>query len=271
MVEPKDAFSDVLRSFSRLAVVGTLGGNKDAAVRKLLCASRKEELSVALLDWYGGFDEDWLARVDPPLSLSSVFEYLPVAVATSCNEALRPRVEAVVHEAMANIDTFRQLLTALAARAGSDTAAKVAYGRLSSLSAHLTKGSAPTSFTNVRVDLSTMSIPEREVMQALWVVSLSKVMERGVLVVGGASYLAEAPWIYALFDEMATHGNKVVLVDETIRRRYLRYGVIVTDASPEISYCFRAFWISAPLQEVKEGKALLLSGSRYELLDLGDA
>lgn len=252
-----------------LVIVGRVGGKREELAKGLIARASAAGLSLAVLDYHGLFGDLQLRAQAPSLPYRAVSEHLPL-VLSSIPGPSTPAAEVAAADAAARSRTMSECLARLASRA--DTAAFLAYRKLSLLLNYIVDSAQPLDARGARVELAAAPPSCRRALTLLWVAYLERAgAPPPELVVVGELSLAtrERAWVEPLLEELTARGTRLVLLERSMQRWHLRHTVALAEITPETRAYMLAHRLPLPSESALErGAAVIDSSSRVREIKL---
>lgn len=241
-------------------VIGRVGGKREELAKRIVEHAAAKGFSTTVLDTYGLFRDIPLEPVKPLLPYRLISTYLPL-VLPSLPGPHTSSAEVTAAEAVAESSTFSGCLVKLASR--TDSGARVAYLKLSMLSAFITDSEISPNLNASRIELAVAPTLFRKALTLLWV-SYFKVLNKPpprVIVIGeGGLTTREGGWVWPLLEELAMQGAAVVLLDRAIRRQHLQYAIVLADMTQEARMGVLKYRLPVSPEDTVGQKVVILDG-----------
>jgi len=241
-------------------VIGKAGGRREGLAKRIVEHAAAKGLSTNVLDTYGFFRDIPLEPVKPLLPYRLISTYLPL-VLPSLPGPHTSSAEAAAADAVADSSTFSGCLAKLASRA--DAGARIAYLKLSMLSAFITDSEISPKLDGSRVELTVAPTLYKKALTLLWVpyFKVSNKPPPKVIVIGEGGLTAkEGEWIWPLLEELTMQGAVIVLLDRAVRRQHLQYTIVLADMTQEARIGVLKYRLPVPPEDMVGHKIVVVNG-----------
>lgn len=258
---------DLLKEYNYIVVTGKPYGRRNEVIKNIITTFRKD-FNLIVLDWYGLYDNLNLNTLPPNLPYTKASPYLHLVASSMLDlNSLKPHVEATVFEATASSRSLKEVLATLAA--ARDKGAKLAYQKLSHLLPYIEDDETPLQLKNTRVNLALAKPLHRIPLLQLWIAYTSEVLDtnQNLLIIDEAGHaLRRCWWIWLILDDLQANGTRLVLVDQKIRRDYLRHALIFSDSDLEELYTAFRYRIPEIIKKKGSCDVIAIAGNRITLI-----
>lgn len=250
-----------------IIVIGRVGGRREGVAKRIVEQAAAKGLSTTVLDTYGLFSDIPLEPVKPLLPYRLVSTYLPL-VLPSLPGPRTSSAEVAAADAVADSSTLSGCLAKLASRA--DVGARIAYLKLSMLSAFITDSEILPKLDRSRIELAVAPTMFRKALTLLWISyfkSLNKPPPNVIVIGEGGLTAQEGEWVWPILEELAMQGAVIVLLDRAVRRQHLQYTIVLADITQEARMGVLKYRLPVPPEDMEGRKVVVVEGgaSSYKI------